>query len=145
VPFRIYKQALHAAIDKLDVVGLFINHLQGLQQIDYNYMAFCLTNHVTDMHEIRMLLHKRLLAIGRENYRWLVTKGPYHKYPDRAPSAVALAYAIEHGELTEAEAAGIVFDHGDTSESFMADERKKFLDTIIQQIISGMNNQKGSP
>lgn len=143
--FCIYEKALHTIIEKLDAAGSFINHLQGVQQIDYNFIAFCLSNHVTDMHEMRSLVHTRLLAIGRANYEWLLKESPNNKYPDDVPSAVALAYAFEHGELTEVEIGGIVFSHDDTAQTFMVDERKKFLDVIIRQISDGMNNHKGSP
>lgn len=122
-------------IGRIDIVGKSISHVNGFSETDYAYLTFCLEHKVITIHGLRQKLHAQLLRIGKASYDWLMEPKPaFTRYPDHCPSPVSLAYAIVHKGLTDREQLQIVFDHRETLEDFMREEREQLLTDILRQL-----------
>lgn len=135
-----YYNILKARFDNFELMGNHIDHLTGWSNVDYQFLKFCLVNKVIDMRILRDLVRKRLRKIGRDSFLYLVrNKHMADQSADHVPSPIALAFAVEEREFTPFELEHIHFDHRDTAETFMQEERKQFLTRIVRQMTDWMN------
>ncbi len=133
---QIWRTTLQLLIDKIELNGTLTSRMYGWGEPECDYVALCITHKIVTIREVRELLRKRLMAIGRENYEWVIYEKPtYVRYPDHCPSPPALAFAIQQDEFTEEEIGRITFDHGDTWRTFVQEEGKLLLDTVQRQIV----------
>lgn len=124
--------------EMLDTTKFFGDSMRpGWTEVQHKFLLFCLQERVVTEAELRTLVRERLLAWGRENYHWLFEKSIMQKWPDHAPCSRALAYAIQEKALPEKAIARIVFDHGDTAETFARRLTGEILEDAIRHMKHG--------
>lgn len=135
-----YYDILKARFENFELMDGHIDHLTGWNNVDYQFLKFCMVNKIIDVRKLRDLVRKRLRKIGRDNFLYMKRlERLATQYADHVPSPIALAFAIEEGEFAPFELEQINFDHGDNAETFMLEERKAFLTSIVRQITDWMN------
>lgn len=104
----------------------------SFDQDEAKLIRWLLENNFLTAADIAQAVHEGICAIGRRDYAWHM-RNQRQNYPDHGDSPRGLGYAIKHGAISEEEARLIIFDHGETLETFTR-ESDGYLEEVIRDL-----------